>query len=141
MTLRGLLRSFPPLEVLQFLTQSGKTGTLRVYDESDTKLLAFEQGQLLYAIHQRKIPPLVELLIHRDLLSEQKLAVLPVSEKRWDDVVSRALERHRKLSRKHGPEKARHRPEKNRLGSICWRGVSISVAVHTTMSVALVIAV
>ncbi len=124
MTLRGFLRSFPPLEVLQFLTQSGKTGILRVYDESDTKLLAFEQGQLLYAIHQRKIPPIVELLIHRDLLSEQKLAILPVSEKRWDDVVSRALERHRSMSRKHGIEKGG--PVVNRLGSVLVTQGSLS---------------
>ena len=79
------------VEVLQFLTQSGKTGILRVYDETDTKLLAFEHGQLLYAIHQRKLPLLAELLIHREVLSEENSAKLPVSDMRWDDVVTRAL--------------------------------------------------
>jgi outer membrane protein assembly factor BamB len=118
MTLRGLLRSFPPLEVLQFLTQSGKTGILRVYDETDTKLLAFEHGQLLYAIHQRKLPLLAELLIHREVLSEENSAKLPVSDMRWDDVVTRALERHRSQLRKQKLDRGGARQMANRLGSV-----------------------
>ena len=91
MALKGTLQSFPPSELLQFLNYSGKTGTLLVYDESDSKLIAFEEGQLYYAVHQRHLPDLGELAVHRTWVSPEDLPASQKSRLDWDDVVSRSL--------------------------------------------------
>ena len=93
MELRGTLQSFQPSEILQFLTHAGKTGILRVHDDSDTKLLGFHGGQLCYAIHQRQLPHLREIILHRDLATSEQLSGSPDDQARWDDAVSRALAR------------------------------------------------
>jgi len=99
MALRGTFQSFHASELLQFLDHSGKTGTLRVYDEDDTKYLYFQRGELSYAIHQRQAPRLSDLIAHRRLSSKDATQVVQLDQQdRWDDVVSRALARRRDFS-------------------------------------------
>lgn len=95
MALRGTFHSFPPSEILQFLTQSGKTGVLRVSDEQDTKFLGFKSGQLTYAFHQRQIPPLDELVCYRNPGQAPEVRTRRTAQAAWDDVLSRALARRR----------------------------------------------
>ncbi len=98
MSLRGNLQDFHPSELLQFLNHSGKTGTLRVYDEDDAKYLAFIQGQVNYVIHQRPFPRLNDLILYRDPAKENKISTDLEQKYRWDDVLSRALSRRRYLT-------------------------------------------
>lgn len=96
MTLRGNLESFSPSELLQFLAFSKKTGLLKVYDEQESKFVAFDQGSLVYAVHQRSLPHLSELLVHVD--SESSPAdTTSTKPSGWDDIVTRALARRRLL--------------------------------------------
>lgn len=67
MVLRGSLESLPATDLLQFLTQSGKSGTLRISDGPRSKLLSFSQGQLGCAVGQHELPPLQELLDYLQL--------------------------------------------------------------------------
>ena len=113
MPLRGTVQSFPPSEILQFLTHSQKSGILRVYDDTDTKLLAFRKGKLCYAVHRRKLPPVQDLLVYRGLV-ETELAAGKTDGRR-DDAVMRALQRKRSLS-EQSPE-AERRVERVHLNS------------------------
>ena len=122
MALKGTLQSFPPSEILQFLAYSGKTGTLFVHHKTESKLIAFEGGQLYYAVHQRELPDLRELVVHRTWASQEDL---PSGESRfeWDEVVSKALERRRDQARTHdgddqGAEPSSARASQPRLGAV-----------------------
>ena len=92
MALRGTLESFLPADLLQFLINSKKTGTLRVFDDDDSKFLAFQDGELIFAIHQRQFPGLDNLVQHR-LKGDGKATDIAETDRRWDEVVSRAIER------------------------------------------------
>ena len=121
MALRGTLRSFPPTEILQFLTHSRKSGTLRVHDETDTKLLSFSDGKLVYAVHQRVFPRLSDVLIHRGLADSGEIPT-DLNAHRWDEAMSRALARRRQLGKRlpenRRIEKLHRRSEDARLGHI-----------------------
>jgi outer membrane protein assembly factor BamB len=107
MALRGTFQSFHPSELLQFIDHSGKTGTLRIYDEDDTKYLYFQKGEISYAIHQRKVPRLGDLVAHRSLSSKDAPRVLELDKHdRWDDVVGRALARRREFSSRSSEQDA-----------------------------------
>ena len=91
MTIRGRLEDLQASEILQFLTQSGRSGTLRFYDDHKSKLLSFECGKLIFAVSQHKLPSLGEVLFQRGIIENQG-HVDPREGVRWDEEVSRALE-------------------------------------------------
>jgi len=137
MALKGTLQSFPPSEPLQFLTYSGKTGTLLIDDDLDSKLFAFENGQLYYAIHQRQLPDLgqlpdlTEIVVHRAWVSREDMPTAQKSRFEWDDVVSRALARRRNLAHDGLPDR---RNQSLRSGPIVSRLGSVLVAQNTITS-------
>jgi outer membrane protein assembly factor BamB len=103
MSLRGDFHSFPASDLVQFLAHSRKTGTLRAYDRNESKFLEFREGEIVFAVHQRPIPPLSEIIARRSLLGELPsddggTAPEDSESQGWDEVVSRALERRRLLS-------------------------------------------
>ncbi len=95
MALRGSLKSFQPSELLQYLSHSGKSGILRVHDDQDTKFLDFRNGQLFYAVHHRPLPKLSEVVVHRGVISPERVRTSNDTYNRWDDVVSRVLARRK----------------------------------------------
>ena len=103
MSLRGDFHSFPASDLVPFLAHSRKTGTLRAYDRNESKFIEFREGEIVYAVHQRLIPPLSEIIARRSLLGDAPSEVRGETPEQpesqgWDEVVSRALERRRLLS-------------------------------------------
>ena len=94
MALRGNLETLAAAEVLQFLTQSGKTGTLQVNEGEQCKLLSFAHGQLIYAVHQHRLPPINEVLFQRGMLSREEFAAQRERDL-FDKEMTKAQERRR----------------------------------------------
>lgn len=105
MALRGNLDSLQAAELLQLLTQSGKSGTLVVSDERKTKLLSFEKGQLLHAVHQERLPPLEEILYQQGKISREQMEAQRDAP-RFDDEVVRIVDRRRVGARKNPSTRA-----------------------------------
>ena len=121
MAIKGRVEELPASEILQFLTQSQKSGSLRFADEHRSKILQFENGKLFLAVSQHDLPPLGEVLyqrgvIGREVFSDQREGM------RWDDQVTKALE-WRRISNSRGLAGDNSR---TRLGSILVRRGRIS---------------
>lgn len=112
MALRGNLDSLRPTEVLQLLTQSGKSGTLVVFDERKTKLVAFDKGQVVHAAHTERLPPLEEVLFQRGLVTNEQLAEGNDAH-RFDDEVVKIVDR-----RRAGTARRQTRAPGRRLGQV-----------------------
>ncbi len=88
MAIRGRLDELQASEVLQFLTQSGRSGTLRFREGRRSKYLSFEMGRLVFAVNQHELPPLAEVLHQRGLIESDDQQ----AEQRFDEELTRALE-------------------------------------------------
>ena len=122
MPLHGSLNTFPPSEIFQFLSQSRKTGTLRVFEKAETKLMSFAEGQLCYAVHVRGRPRISDLIMHRNLATLDEVAQADDDQEMRDNLISRAQAR-RRLSTKpfdNDTRVERHRGwrGRSRIGSI-----------------------
>jgi len=90
MAIRGRLEDLQASEILQFLAQSGRSGTLRFADDHKSKLLCLEGGKLVYAVSQHKLPPLGEVLYQHGIISDV-IVKGPESIRSWSDQMTKAL--------------------------------------------------
>src|SRR5216684_3787435 len=71
MAMQGNLRTMPVPELLMWISQYRKTGTLEVRTKQSTERLAFEDGTLTYSSSSDQKKTLGRLLIEKGMLTEE----------------------------------------------------------------------
>ena len=94
MPLRGTIQGFPIPDLLQFLASGQSTGVLHVYEDEDTKHVAFREGEIVFITYQKPVPQLDELIRHGDV-SAPSNSKSANRAPQWDQVITRALVRRR----------------------------------------------
>lgn len=71
MSIQGSLRTMPVPELLMWISQSQKTGTLEIRTRKSTQRLAFESGTLTFSSCSDRSRTLGRLLIEQGVLTEE----------------------------------------------------------------------